>query len=282
MFENWEDIRKYREEKGVTREELGKKMRLSAGRIAYLEAGDFSDADPVIVRLQLKNYAQHLGIAYTEILALSGLKEEKTPETPQAGTQKLNIKKTHSYKGRRKGPGKGLIYTLVVLGAAAMIFGLNILFRNIDTGEDLYEMTRRQSLALANDSAYLHDSTLFKPVLPQAVNATEVRDITENMELYAELDIRFPVKVDLFPAERIPYRCEPDNGIPSEDLIMENTPASLTLRRSGRFIFYHTEDTRFVFDGLSLRDPGIRRVVIDIHESGRARIYLRREHAGKS
>ncbi len=275
MFESWKEIRKYRKEKGISREALSRKMRLSVERIAFLEAGDFSDADPVITRLQLKEYARHLGVDYDELLALSGLQKAETPDAGAAGIEKVNIKKTHSYRGRRKKISKTLLYSLVTAAVLLLIFLLNRVAENFSGSEDFFEMTRKQPQALVNDSAYLHDSTLFRPVLPQSEKLPEKKDITGNMQLRREYQIRFPEQIDCFPAKDISYRYITENGIPREDLIPENTPVSIPVRYPGRIIFYNMEDTRFVFDGVSLRDTGISRIVIDIREDGGTKLYSR-------
>ena len=67
-IESWSDIKSLREEKGLTLSALAELLRLPVERIEFLEAGDFSNADPVITRLQLKNYCRHLNLNYEEIV----------------------------------------------------------------------------------------------------------------------------------------------------------------------------------------------------------------------
>ncbi|MFO7840817.1 MAG: helix-turn-helix domain-containing protein [Fidelibacterota bacterium] len=275
MFENWKEIKEFREKQGVSLQDLSAKMRLPVERIRFLEAGDFKDADPVIIRLQLKNYAQQLGIDYNEILRVSGLQKVRTPEPGAVKTEKVNIRKTHSYKGRKKEPSKTLIYGLIIVAVFFLIFFLNKLFENLENSEDLFEMTRKQSQALVNDSSYLHDSTLFKPVLPQAKKAVEPKDITENMRLLREFTIRFPSRVDLFPVQNISYRYEFNDNIPREEIISQDTPTSIRINRAGKIIFYNMDNTRFVFEERSFRDTGISRVVMEISESGQTKLFVK-------
>ncbi|MDZ7795751.1 MAG: hypothetical protein U5N56_01340 [Candidatus Marinimicrobia bacterium] len=125
-------------------------------------------------------------------------------------------------------------------------------------------MTRKQSQALVNDSSYLHDSTLFTPVLPQVEKAVEAKDITENMRLLREFNIRFPSRIDLFPVQNVSYRYEFKDNIPREEIIPGDTPSSICINSAGRIIFYNMDNSRFVFEEESFRDTAISRVLMEI------------------
>ena len=180
-FENWSDIKDLREKKGISLDSLSEKMRLPIEKIEYLEKGDFSDADPIITRLQIKNYAKHLDLNYEEMVKLSGLNAAKTDTPVIPLGENVKIKKTRSYKGRKKAPGKALIYTLIVIGAVVMLFGLNQLAKTMNISSDVFEMTEKQQTALDTQTETLNDSTSFRPVLPQANKTEEVVDIVEQI-----------------------------------------------------------------------------------------------------
>ncbi|MBN2781218.1 MAG: helix-turn-helix domain-containing protein [Candidatus Marinimicrobia bacterium] len=275
MFETWNEIKKYRESQGISIETLSERTRLSSEKILFLEAGDFSKADKIITRFQIKNYAQQMGLNYEELIELGGLKSIPTPLPAESRVESVTIKKTHSYRGRKKELGKPVIYALIVLGVFIAVFALNLLSRHFNLSSDLFEMTDQQRKALDDTPAAVRDSTLYKPVLPQVAKRTETRDITDTMNLYDSLQVRFPVRLNIFPKQRLSYRLETAGTPPKEDYIFKDTPGSLFFDKPGRVIFYNTADTRFVFSGLSFRDKDYTRVVIDINERGLARIYTK-------
>ncbi len=275
MFESWNDIKEHREEKGISLQALSEKMRLPVERIIFLEAGDFSNADPVIIRLQLKNYAQQLDLDYNELLQLCDLHQIKTDVLTDIQTQKIDIKKTRPYRGRRKEPSKFLIYGLIVIAVFLVIFILNKVSSHLNITDNLFEMTEKQQHALDNNSVSEQDSNLFRPVLPQATKAMEDVDITMDMEIFMNRQLAFPIRLNIYPQKTISYRYEIAGENPKEDFILKNTPLSLFFHKSGKMIFYNTEDTRFVLDDFSFRDITYSRIVIDIDKNGLAQIYTK-------
>lgn len=272
MLEVWSDIRSLREKKGISLQTLSEKMRLPLERIAFLEEGDFTNADPIITRLQLKNYARHLELDYDEIVRLSGLNKIKTEAIAEPLIESVNIKKTRPYRGRKKEPSKALIYTLIVLGVLLVIFVLNRLANNLNISSDVFEMTKQQQSSLDTPSE-INDTTSFRPILPQAAKEDIARDIIENMQVYHRMEITFPVKLNIFPKETISYRHEIKGQNPLEDFIMKNTPKSLFFSRPGRMIFYNTQDTRFVVSGFAFREKDISRIVIEINNDRELIVY---------
>jgi transcriptional regulator with XRE-family HTH domain len=275
MPDNWNDIREYRENKGISIESLSEKLRLTPERIRYLEKGDFQNADPVIIRLHLKNYAAHVGLDYQELLEISGLKRSKEQNPPESYSEKVLVKKTRSYKGRKKEPSKILIYGSIVVGVFLLIFILNKVFSGLDIRENLFEMTDQQRFALDHDTEESLDSLRFRPVIPQAGSQEQVIDITEDMEIFAELDLSLPFRVNIFPRKTISYRHEIQGTQPKEDFILKDNPQSLDFRRAGRMIFYNTEDTRFMLENNFFRDKHYSRVVIETNSGGQTRIFIK-------
>ena len=273
-IENWEEIKKLREEKGISLFSLSEKMRLPQERIEYLEAGDFENADPIITKLQIKHYCQHVGLEYEEILPLSGLNEPPTdiPAVPLG--ESVKIKKTRSYRGRKKEPSKVLIYTIIVVGVVGAIFLLNLIASNLNLTSDVFEMTEEQSTAL-DAPVNNEDSSSFKPILPQAVKEEVVADVLEGMSIYHSRNVSFPLKIDVFPKETLSYRHEINGQNPHEDFIMKNTPKSLFFNRPGRLIFYNTQNTRFVASGFAFREEDISRIVFVVNEDRELKIYTK-------
>ncbi len=275
MFENWNDIKEHREKKGISLQALSEKMRMPVEKIIFLETGDFNDADPVITRLQLKNYAQQLDLDYNELLELCDLHQIKTDEPTDIQTQKIDIKKTRPYRGRRKEPSKFLIYSLIVIAVFFVIFILNKISSHLNITDDLFEMTEKQQHSLDNNSISEQDSNLFRPVLPQTAKAMENVDITADMKIFMNRQLDFPVRLNIYPQKTISYRHEITGENPKEDFILKNTPLSLFFHKPGKMIFYNTEDTRFVLDDFSFRDISYSRIVIDIDKNGLAQIYTK-------
>ena len=275
MFEQWSDIRAYREEKGIRLELLSEKMRVPVEKILFLEDGDFQHADPVITRLHLKNYALQLGLDYSELLALSGLEEKKETLTPGIIVEQAAVKKTRSYRGRKKKPAKALIYGLVIVAVVAMLFLLNTLSRHFNFSNNLYEMTEMQRKALDENKNPGSDSLLFRPVIPQAGRKAEEKDVYQDMGITAEFETRFPLEIKVFPRNNIPYRYEIQGEMPQEDIIMENSPRILALNKPGRMIFYNTIDTRFVISDLAFRDKEYSCILVDINAGGTVRLFTR-------
>ncbi|MBW6458404.1 MAG: helix-turn-helix domain-containing protein [FCB group bacterium] len=275
MPETWEEIKSYREEKGLSLEALSERLRLPVHRIMYIEKGDFSDADPVIIRLHLKNYALQVGLEYGKLLELSGLDQKKQTHTPENYTEKTIVKKTRSYRGRRKEPSKVLIYSSIALGVFLLIFGLNKLFTHLEIRDDLFEMTDKQRFALDHEQDQNVDSLRYRPVIPQVVRQTEAIDITEDMRILSEFSVTFPVRLNVFPRKTLTFRHEISNDQPREDYILKDRPQSLVFNRSGRMIFHHTEDSRFVFGDLAFREKDYSRVVVEISSEGQAFVYVK-------
>jgi transcriptional regulator with XRE-family HTH domain len=271
---SWDKLKKLREEKGVSLFTLSEKMRLPQERIEYLEAGDFSDADPVITKLQIKNYCKQLDLDYEEIILLSGLKEPPTDIPAAPLGESVKIKKTRSYRGRKKEPSKLLIYTLIVAGVVGGIFLLNLIASNLNITSDAFEMTEDQVNALDTPTE-TKDTTSFKPVLPQTTKEDVVTDVLEDMSLYYSKSVTFPLKIDIFPKETISYRHETDGLNPREDFIMKDTPKSLFFTRPGRMIFYHTENSRFVASGFSFREENVSRIVFVVTEDRELKIFTK-------
>ena len=273
-IETWDQVKKLREEKGISLFSLAEKMRLPQERIDYLEAGDFSNADPIITKLQIKHYCQHVGLEYEEILKLSGLSQPPTdiPAVPLGDS--IKIKKTRSYRGRKKEPSKALIYMIIVAGVVGAIFLLNWIASNLNLTSDVFEMTEEQASALdtPTDSK---DSSSFRPVLPQAVKEEGIADVLEGMSLYHRRNVSFPLKIDIFPKETISYRHEISGQNPREDFIMKNTPKSLFFNRPGRMIFYNTQNSRFVAAGFAFREEDISRIVFVVNEDRELKIYTK-------
>lgn len=271
-LETWSDIKSLREKKGISLQTLSEKMRLPLEKIAFLENGDFTDADPIITRLQLKNYAQHLDLDYDEIVRLSGLKESNTETLVVPLVESVNIKKTRKYRGRKKEPNKVFIYALIVISILLVIFVLNRLASNLNITSDVIEMTEQQQNSLDTPNE-IKDTTSFRPILPQARKEEVKSDIIEDMQIYHRMDISFPIKLNIFPKETISYRHEIKGQNPLEDFIIRNTPKSLFFSRPGRMIFYNTKDTRFVVSGFAFREKEISRVVIEINDERELIVY---------
>jgi len=273
-IETWDQIKKLREEKGISLFSLAEKMRLSQERIDYLEAGDFSKADPIITKLQIKHYCQHVGLEYEEILKLSGLSQPPTdiPAVPLGDS--IKIKKTRSYRGRKKEPSKILIYSVIVVGVVGAIFLLNLIATNLNLTSDVFDMTEEQTTALDNPGEQ-KDSSAFKPSLPQAVKEDVATDVMEGLSLYHSRNISFPLKIDIFPMETLSYRHEISGYNPREDFIMKKTPKSLLFNRPGRMIFYNTQNTRFVAAGFAFREENISRIVFVVNEDRELKIYTK-------
>lgn len=275
MFEQWSDIGAYREEKGIRLEQLSEKMRVPVEKILFLEAGDFANADPVITRLHLKNYALQLGLDYTELLALSGLEKKEEKELPESILVQNTVKKTRSYRGRKKEPRKILIYTLVIAAVVGLLFLLNMLSRHFNVNSNLYEMTEMQRKALDENKSSGSDSLLFRPIFPQSAKKAGERDIYQDMEMIAEFDTRFPLQIKIFPRNNIPYRHEIPGEMPLEDLIMKQNPRVLSFSKPGRMIFSNTLDSRFVIADMSFRDKEYSSILIDINAAGAVRLFTR-------
>jgi len=274
MLEVWSDLRSLREKKNISLQTLSENMRLPVERITYLEEGDFSNADPIITRLQLKNYATQLGLDYEEILHLSGFDKRITETIAEPLFDKVSVKKTRPYRGRKKEPSKALIYTLIIVGVLLVIFVLNQIASNLNITSDVFEMTEQQQRSLDTPSQ-TKDSTSFKPIIPQATKEESTRDIIEDMKLYHRMDISFPLKLNIFPKETISYRHEIKGQNPLEDFIMKNTPKSIFFSKPARMIFYNTQDTRFVVSGFAFREKNISRVVVDISDDRELIIYTK-------
>jgi len=274
MLEVWSDIKSLREKKDISLQNLSENMRLPVERIAYLEKGDFSNADPIITRLQLKNYARHLGLDYDEIIRLSGLGKTNIDIIAEPLIDKTNVKKTRPYRGRKKEPSKALIYTLIILGVLLMVFVLNRIASNLNIASDVFEMTEQQQSSLDTPTE-TKDSTSFKPIIPQAVKEKTTIDIIEDMQEYHRMKISFPLKLNIFPKETISYRHEIEGQNPLEDFIMKNTPKSIFLSRPSRIIFYNTQNTRFVVSGFAFREKEISRIVIEINDNRELIIYTK-------
>lgn len=273
-IETWSDIKNLREEKGISLFSISEKMRLPPEKIEFLENGDFSNADPVITRLQLKIYCRHLGFDYEEIVLLSGLKEPEN-ELPTISLDKsTKIIKTRSYRGRKKEPSKVLIYSVIVIGVIAAIFLLNLIAKNLNITSDVFEMTELQTSSLDSPDDK-KDITSFKPVLPQATKEEIVQDIIVDMHKYHHMPVSFPLKINIFPKETLSYRHEIKGQNPKEDFIMKNIPRSLFFSKPGRIIFYNTQNTRFVISGFAFRENDISRVLIEINEDREMVIYTK-------
>jgi transcriptional regulator with XRE-family HTH domain len=275
MPETWEEIRTYREEKGLSLEVLSERLRLPVERIMYLEKGDFSDADPVIIRLHLKNYAKQLELDYQKLLELCGLDQKKETYIPENYSDKTIVKKTRSYRGRKKEPSKVIIYGSIVLGVFLLIFLMNRLFIHLEIPDNLFEMTDKQRFALDHEQDQISDSLRYRPVIPQVAKQAEVIDITEDMDILSEFRITFPLSLNIFPRKTLTFRYEITNDQPREDFILKDRPQSLVFNRSGRMIFHHTEDSRFVIGDLSFREKDYSRVVIEINSEGQASVFVK-------
>jgi hypothetical protein len=272
--ESWQDLKKTREERGISLSSLSEKMRLPVEKIEFIEKGDFEHADPVITKLQLKNYAFHLGLDYHSILELSGLKEPSSQSVPVPLGEKIKIKKTRSYRGRKKEPSKILIYIIIVAGVVGAIFLLNFIASNLNIASDVFEMTENQKNALDVHSGS-SDSAAFKPVIPQAVKEEIKTDIIENMNEYQRMSVSFPLKIDIFPKETLSYRHESPGMNPKEDFIMKEMPTSLFYDRPGRVIFYNAQNSRFVISGFAFRETDISRVAVVIDENRELTIFTK-------
>lgn len=273
-IETWDQVKKLREEKGISLFTLAEKMRLTQERIEYLEAGDFSNADPIITKLQIKHYCQHVGLEYEELLQLSGLSEPPSdiPAVP-LGTS-VKIKKTRSYRGRKKEPSKGPDLFDYCRRGRWSHFLLNLIATNLNLTSDVFDMTEEQATALDDNSAQ-KDSSAFKPSLPQAVKEEVAVDVLEGMSLYHSRKVSFPLKIDIFPKETLSYRHEINGQNPREDFIMKNSPKSLFFNRPGRMIFYNTQNTRFVASGFAFREEDVSRIVFVVNEDRELKIYTK-------
>lgn len=276
MFESWSDIKKYREERGFSVEALSEKMRVSPEKIRFLEAGDFSASDPVIIRLHLKNYAALLELDYRELLKLSGLQEEKSETAPDSlHSPSRAIKKTHRYRGRKKAPRKTLIYALIIAAFFGLLILLNVFSEQFRFGNNLYEMTEMQRKSLDQEQNITKDSTKLRPVLPQLEGQEAETDILGNMEITYEFEVSLPLEIKIFPRRTLSYRLEVPGEIPRENFILKDVPRVLSMNKPGRMVFYNTPDTRFVIGELAFRDRECDCVLIDISRDRILRLYTR-------
>jgi transcriptional regulator with XRE-family HTH domain len=275
MFEQWSDIGEYREKKGIRLEQLSEKMRIPVEKILFLEAGNFTHADPVITRLHLKNYALQVGLDYAELLAMSGLEKKEERELPESILVQSAVKKTRSYRGRKKEPSKVLIYSLVIAAVIAFLFLLNMLSRHFNVSSNLYEMTEMQRKALDENKTTGSDSQLFRPVLPQSAKKAGEKDIYQDMEMIAEFDTRFPLQIKIFPRNNISYRHEIPGEMPLEDMIMKYNPRVLSFTKPGKMIFSNTLDSRFVIADMIFRDKEYSTLLVDINAAGTVRLFTR-------
>lgn len=274
MFEEWSEIKKYREEKGIGLETLSEKMRVTVEKIRFLETGDFTDADPVITRLHLKNYARLLGLDTEEVLALSGLEKQVSTELPDSlHSPAAPVKKTHAYRGRKKSPSKLLIYTLAIAGFVVLLVLLNVLSRHFQFSNNLYEMTEMQRKSLDQDRPLGADSLRLRPILPQMSQQDAETDILENMEIFSEFEVNLPLEIKIFPRKTLSYRHEPAGETPLENYILKDIPQILTINKPGRIVFYNTLDTRFVIGDLAFRDKEYACILIDISRDRTLRLY---------
>jgi len=271
-IEKWSDIKAIREEKGISLFSLSEKMRLPQEKIEYLEAGNFENADPVITKLQLKNYALHVGLNYDEIIELSGLKQPVEEVNIKPLSEGIKIKKTRSYKGRKKEPSKLLIYSVIVVGVVGAIFLLNFIASNLNITSDVFEMTEEQKSSL-DTPLDTKDTASFKPFLPQVQKEEIVSDVIEDMNEYHYMKISLPLKIDIFPKETMSYRHEITGLNPKEDFIIKDNPKSLIFLHPGRIIFYNSQNSRFVVSGFAFREKEFSRIVFEVNENRELTIY---------
>jgi hypothetical protein len=273
--EMWSDLKLLREEKGISLQHLSDLMRLPVERIQFLEDGDFTNDDPIITRLQLKNYARYLNLKYEDIIAISSLSIPTTDFVAEPLGESIKIKKTRSYRGRKKEPKKWLVYTFVILGSLIALFILNKLASNLSISTDVFEMTEQQVNALNTPSEEKNDTLVFKPVLPQMNKEEVITDITAEMLEYHRNQISFPLIINVFPRDNISYRYITANSNPTEDFIMMDKPKSFTLMRPCRLIFYNIQNSRFVTPSLAFREKNISTIVIDINEDREMIIFTK-------
>lgn len=276
MLESWSDIKKYREERNISVEALSEKMRVPPEKIHFLEAGDFSASDPVIIRLHLKNYAAILELDYRELLKLSGLEDKRNETAPDSlHSPSRTIKKTHRYRGRKKGPSKALIYTLIIAAFVVLLVLLNVFSKQFKFGNNLYEMTEMQRKSLDQEHTTAKDSAKLRPVLPQLEGEKTETDILENLEITHEFEVSLPLEIKIFPRKTLSYRLEALGEIPRENFILKDIPKILSMNKPGRIIFYNTLDTRFVIDKLAFRDREYEFILIDISRDRIMRLYTK-------
>ncbi len=275
FLENWSQLKSLRENKGLSLDVLSEKMRLPLERIEFLEKGIFDKDDIIIIRLQLKNYARILDIDYEELIELAGLKKPTEETQTQTLGTSVNIKKTRTYKGRKKEPNKVLIYFLIILGTLALIFALNRAAVSMGINSDVFEMTKQQKNALDTPSETSIDSSSFKPILPQAQKKIEELDIIEEMDKLHSKTISFPIIIKVFPKDNISYRQEIKGLKTTENYILKDIPLQLEVRHPGRTIFYNAHSTRFVADGLELLDEKFSVILIEINEKREMTIYTK-------
>lgn len=275
ILENWADLKSLRENKGLSLKLLSEKIRLPIERIEFLEAGIFDNDDLVITRLQLKNYAKILDIDYEKIIEMAGFERPKKDILAQPLGKSVNIKKTKTYKGRKKGPSKVLIYSLVIIGTIVLIFALNRVAVALGINSDVFEMTKQQINALDTPVEASKDSSSFKPFFPQLKKEVEVIDIIEKMDIFHTKKISFPVNIKIFPKNNISYRQEIKGLKNTENYILKDTPTQLDVNKPGRTIFYNAHSTRFVIDGLELINESFSLIVILINDEREMTIYTK-------
>ncbi len=275
ILETWSNIKSLREQKGVSLDSLSEKMRLPVERIEYLEAGDFSEADPIITKLQLKNYARILDIDYETISELAGFNIPKVETIAEPLGENVKIKKTRTYRGRKKEPKKGLIYVAIIVACIVTIIILNRLAIAFNINSDVFEMTEEQVNALDTPIESEKDTGSFKPFLPQVKKEAVDVDIISTMTIKKTKSISFPVKIKVFPKQDISYRQELKGLKNIENYILKDTPTLLELNKPGRTIFYHANDTRFVIDGDILKDENLSLLLVEINEDRELSIYTK-------
>ena len=89
------------------------------------------------------------------------------------------------------------------------------------------------------------------------------------------MKISLPLDIDIFPQETLSYRHEIKGENPREDLIIRDTPKSLTFTRPGRMIFYHAQNSRYVVSGFAFREADVSRIVFVVNEDRELKIYTK-------
>ena len=275
MINNWEDIKQHREEKGVSLNSLSEKMRLPMERIEYLEAGDFSDADPIITKLQLKNYAKFLDLDYDLISNLAGFNTPIADTAIEPLGESLKIKNTHSYRGRKRAPKKWVVYTLIIIASIVVILLLNRMAVALNISSDVFEMTEQQINALDPPLDTKKDSNSFKPSLPQVQKEEVDVDIISTMTLLTKQDTQFPFNIKIFPANDIVFRQETKNFKNIENYILKDVPSLINITRPGRTLFYNSQNTRFVIDDYEIKDNDISLILLEVNQDRELRIYTK-------
>lgn len=277
-FKTWADLKKYRLEKNISDEQISAYLRLPLGRVEYLETGNFENDDLIILKLQLKNYAKFLDIPYQDIIALAELEKPAETQLPDSNyTAQPQVKKTHSYRGRKKQFNPVFIYSLVVLAAIVIIIVLNRYTNTVQPEYSLYESNSFSSDTTAATETESEDTaSAFKPYIPQSQTDEIVSiDPLEGLAIYKTYNLRTPVNLNVYPRNSMVYHYDMLSGAAKENLIIKDQPAQFTLRRLEQIILYQAQNCRLLIDNIDLFTESYTKVAVTLSENDIVTVYVK-------